>query len=64
MKVDTQAFGVKSLLSLINMNNELRSAYVETDTWEDMLPRIDQVFNYTDEQLEYVKKDFLKRRGS
>ena len=62
MKINLSKFKKKSLLKMIKDNKSLSILFVECDYFEDFYPHIFEIFEFTDEQLEEVKYDFIKRR--
>ena len=62
MKIDLTKFSKNSLLKLIKDNERLSIFFIECDYFEDFYPFIFESFEFTDEQLQEVKYDFIKRR--
>ena len=62
MKIDLTKFNKKSLLKLIKDNKRLNILFIECDYFEDFYPHIFEIFEFTEEQLNEVKYDFIKRR--
>ena len=62
MKIDLTKFSKKSLLKLIKDSKSLKVLFIECDYFEDFYPHIFEVFDFTEEQLQEVKYDFIKRR--
>ncbi len=62
MKIDITKASKKMLLKSIKGIEDLRIKYVESEYFEDFYPHIFELFDFTHEQLEEVKYDFIKIR--
>lgn len=61
-KVDVTNYPVRTLWSFTKLNEDLKRAFVECDEWEDFYNKLKFYFIASDEQIEYVKKEFTDRR--
>ena len=62
MKVNITKASRKMLLKSIKSIEYLRIKYIESEYFEDFYPYIFELFDFTHEQLEEVKYDFIKKR--
>jgi hypothetical protein len=62
MKTDITRLSKKSLLKVIKESKDLGIKYTESEYFEDFYPEIFELFEFTHEQLEEVKYDFIKKR--
>ena len=62
MKVNITKASRKMLLKSIKSIEDLRTKYIESEYFEDFYPYIFELFDFTHEQLEEVKYDFIKVR--
>lgn len=61
-KIDITKESKKTLLKSIKSIEDLRIKYIESEYFEDFYPSIFELFDFTHEQLEEVKYDFVKTR--
>jgi hypothetical protein len=62
MKTDITKASRKMLLKSINGIEDLKIKYIKSEYFEDFYPEIFELFEFTHEQLEEVKYDFIKKR--
>ena len=61
MKNDITQASKKMLLKFVKDSKELRVKFIESEYFEDFYPHIFEIFEFTEEQLDEVKYDFIKR---
>lgn len=61
-KIDITKKSRNILLKSIKGTEDLRIKYIQSEYFEDFYPSIFELFDFTHEQLEEVKYDFIKTR--
>ena len=61
-KYNLTSHSENALKKWVTLSDELRTLYAESDTFEPLKEYFDKHFTYSEVQLEYVKKAFLKSR--
>jgi hypothetical protein len=61
-KIDITKCNKKMLLKFVRETKDLRVKFIEADYFDDFYPHIFEIFEFTEEQLQIVKLDFVKRR--
>jgi hypothetical protein len=52
----------KMLLQFIKQSDELWNQFIDAELFEDFYPIIFELFEFSEEQLNQVKAEFIKRR--
>ena len=61
-KIDITKKSRNILLKSIKCTEDLRTKYIQSEYFVDFYPFIFELFDFTHEQLEEVKYDFIKTR--
>ena len=61
-KIDITQASKRMLLKSIKGTKDLRVKYIQSEFFEDFYPFIFELFDFTHEQLQEVKYDFIKTR--
>jgi hypothetical protein len=63
-KIDIRNYHLEALMSLINANREIRMIFSESENWQELFVVINNAFTYSNDQLEYVKSEFDRKKNS
>ena len=50
-------------MSLITANETVKKLFDEMNNWESFVPVINEHFTYSTDQLEHVKKEFIRNKS-